>query len=51
MLFSNIINSYDNYKYECCNLLYRFCIPYNDETKYLTGTKEEAPKYYRYWEN
>ena len=24
-------------------------IPYNDETKHLVGTTEEAPKYYRYW--
>ena len=23
-------------------------IPYNDETKYLVGTTEEAPEYYRY---
>lgn len=26
-------------------------IPYNDETKYLVGTKDEAPEYYRYWED
>lgn len=26
-------------------------IPYNEETKHLVGTKEEAPEYYRYWEN
>ena len=25
-------------------------IPYNNETKHLVGTKEEAPEYYRYWE-
>ena len=25
-------------------------IPYNDDTKYLIGTTEEAPEYYRYWE-
>ena len=25
-------------------------IPYNDETKHLVGTTEEAPDYYRYWE-
>ena len=28
-----------------------FCIPYNDETKHLVGTTEEAPEYYRYWED
>ena len=26
-------------------------IPYNDDTKYLVGTKDEAPEYYRYWED
>ena len=25
-------------------------IPYNDDTKHLVGTNEEAPEYYRYWE-
>ena len=28
---------------------YNYCIPYNDETKHLIGTTEEAPEYYRYW--
>ena len=26
-------------------------IPYNDDTKHLVGTTEEAPEYYRYWED
>lgn len=30
---------------------YDKCIPYNDETKHLLGTSEEAPEYYRYWED
>ena len=30
---------------------YRHCIPYNDETKRLVGTTDEAPEYYRYWED
>ena len=33
----------------CCS--YTFCIPYNDDTKHLVGTTDEAPEYYRYWEN
>ena len=33
----------------CCS--YTFCIPYNDDTKHLLGTTEEAPEYYRYWED
>ena len=30
---------------------YDRCIPYNDETKHLLGTSDEAPEYYRYWED
>ena len=30
---------------------YTFCIPYNDDTKHLVGTTDEAPEYYRYWED
>ena len=26
------------------------CIPYNDDTKHLVGTTDDAPEYYRYWE-
>lgn len=26
-------------------------IPYNDETKHLIDTNEEAPEYYKYWED
>ena len=26
-------------------------IPYNDDTKHLVGTTDEAPTYYRYWED
>ena len=29
---------------------HRYCVPYNDDTKHLVGTKEEAPEFYRYWE-
>ena len=39
------------HKFKCCGLFsYIYCIPYNDDTKYLVGTTEEAPEYYRYWE-
>lgn len=27
-----------------------FCVPYTDDTKYLVGTTDEAPEYYRYWD-
>lgn len=30
---------------------YEYCIPYNDDTKHLIGkTIEDAPEFYRYWE-
>ena len=35
----------------CISGSYSYCIPYNDETKYLIGTKDEAPDFYRYWDD
>ena len=35
---------------DICLNSYTYCIPYNDDTKHLVGTKDEAPEYYRYWE-
>ena len=46
-LFSHIIND----EYLCIGSCFIYCIPYNDDTKHLVGTKEEAPEYYRYWED
>lgn len=39
----------DDYHY-MASTSYVFCIPYNDDTKHLVGTTEEAPEYYRCWE-
>ena len=38
------------YHYRCIGTPYTYCIPYNDETKHLVGTSDEAPEFYRYWE-
>ena len=38
------------YSYATSDSAYIYCIPYNDDTKHLIGTNEEAPEYYRYWE-
>ena len=35
---------------KCCGAYYKHCIPYNDETKHLVGTTDEAPDFYKYWE-
>ena len=40
-----------NHPYQCITSVYRYCIPYNDDTKHLVGTKEEAPDFYKYWED
>ena len=36
---------------KCCGAYYKYCIPYNEDTKHLVGTTDEAPEYYRYWED
>ena len=36
---------------KCCGAYYKYCIPYNDDTKHLVGTTDEAPEFYRYWED
>ena len=38
------------YRYAAMDDSYALCIPYNDDTKHLVGTTDEAPEYYRYWE-
>lgn len=50
-LFSHIDNNESKYKYDCCDALYEYCIPYNADTKHLVGTTDEAPDYYKYWED
>ena len=49
-LFSHIIKDENHFPYVCTNDSNRYCIPYNDDTKHLVGTTEEAPEVYRYWE-
>ena len=39
------------YKYATMDSASRYCIPYNDDTKHLVGTTDEAPDFYRYWED
>ena len=38
------------YKFTTITSSYKQCVPYNDNTKHLTRTTNEAPEYYRYWE-
>ena len=49
--YSYIRDDNGGYPYVAISGAYKCCIPYNEETKHLIGTKEEAPEYYRYWED
>ena len=49
-LFSNMYEYMSDIYYACARGSYKECIPYNDETKHLLGTSDEAPEYYRYWD-
>lgn len=41
----------NSYRYVTTADSFICCIPYNDDTKHLVGTNEDAPEYYRYWED
>ena len=47
-LFSHMVKS-RVFSCVCMHTNFMYCIPYNDETKHLVGTTDEAPEYYRYW--
>ena len=49
-IFSHINNNVV-YPIKTAGDSYKYAVPYNDDTKYLVGTAEEAPEYYRYWED
>ena len=50
-LFSHIETDRHLFPYATSGGNYSFCIPFNEETKHLVGTTEEAPEFYRYWED
>lgn len=35
----------------CCTTNWRYCIPYNEETKNLIGTTDDCPEFYKWWED
>lgn len=49
--FSHICQYEPNGWCQCTGDSYYICIPYNDDTKHLVGTKDEAPDFYKYWED
>lgn len=49
-LFSHI-SEFVLYPYIVIENGYRYCIPFNNDTIHIAGTRKEAPEYYRYWED
>lgn len=49
--FSHIDERRKPYPFYCLGDNFAYCIPYNDDTKHLVGTKDEAPDFYKYWED
>ena len=49
--FSHIVDGIHVYKYATIGSAFRYCIPYNDDTKHLVDTTDEAPEFYRHWED
>ena len=49
--FSHIVIFNNTYRYNIGEVIYKMCIPYNEDTKHLVGTTDEAPEYFRYWED
>ena len=40
----------EEYKFQTMSTFYPECVPYNNDTKKLLGTEEEAPEFYINWE-
>ena len=46
----DLYSHYSDSQNICVGVRVRRVIPYNDDTKHLVGTDDEAPEFYRYWE-
>ena len=51
MWMCNLYSHYSDSRYICVGARVGRVIPYNEETKHLVGTDNEAPEFYRYWED
>ena len=48
--FEKIEENDIHYNVTCVTCKWVQCIPYNEETKHLLGTREDCPEYYKWWE-
>lgn len=50
--FETMYEDKKKYPFVCLGgKIHSYCIPYNDDTKHLVNKMDEAPEFYRYWEN
>ena len=49
--FSHMYNDNRNFPYFTIRDRFKYCIPYNEDTACLVGTKDEPLEFYRYWED
>lgn len=45
----SFFDTYESGCFCCIDYCYKQCVPYNEETKHLKGTTEEAPDFYNIW--
>ena len=50
-IFSDIRNGVRKDSMRCIGRNWYQCVPYNNDTKHLIGTTDDAPEYYRWWED
>ena len=48
--FEKILEHDIDYNVACVTCKWTQCIPYNEETKHLLGTREDCPEYYKWWD-
>ena len=51
LMFSYLEYTLNYPRMQCFDFVARKVIPYNKETEHLLGTHNEAPDFYRYWED
>lgn len=48
--FEKILENDIHYNVACVTCRWAQCIPYNEDTKHLLGTREDCPEFYKWWE-
>ena len=48
--FSHMDNNEVSFPVYCSGGYFKVCIPYNEDTKHLVGTRDDCPEYYKWWE-